>query len=183
MINSRKELKEYIAADNSWYNLWGLKSKIIAVIAHYPDFRLKKFLYYLRKQEYYINTANGNKVKGLLGLYYEGRKNRLGEKLGIEIGPNCFGKGLQIYHGSIIVNSLVRAGENCILHGGNCIGNNGFDKNAPSLGNHVDVGYGATLIGSIQVADDCVIGANALVNKSFTEQGSTIVGIPARKIN
>lgn len=183
MINSKKELKEYIAADNSWYGYCNFKLRIIATIAHYPGWRLKKYLYYLRKQEYYINTANGNKAKGLLGLYYEGQKNRLGEKLGIEIGPNCFGKGLQIYHGSIIVNNLVRAGENCILHGGNCIGNNGFDKGAPSLGDHVDVGYGATLIGNIQVADECVIGANALVNKSFIESGSRIVGIPAKKIN
>jgi serine O-acetyltransferase len=183
MIKSKKELKEYIAADNSWYNPWNFKSKMIAVIAHYPKWQLKKYLFFLRKQEYYINTANGSKFKGLMGIYYEGRKNRLGEKLSIEIGPNCFGKGLQIYHGSIIVNNLVRAGENCVLHGGNCIGNNGFDKKAPVLGDHVDIGYGATLIGNIQVADNCVIGANALVNKSFTESGSTIVGVPARKIN
>lgn len=182
MINSKKELKEYIAADNSWYGHCDFKLRLIAAIAHYPGWRLKKYLYYLRKQEYYINTSNGNKIKGILGLYYEGRKNRLGEKLGIEIGPNCFGKGLQIYHGSIIVNNLVRAGENCILHGGNCIGNNGFEKDAPMLGNHVDIGYGAILIGNIYIADGCVIGANAVVNRSFAESRSTIVGVPAKRI-
>jgi serine O-acetyltransferase len=182
LITSKGELREYIAADNTWYIPWNFKERMLARIAHYPKWRLKKYLIYLRKQEYYINTANGSKIKGFLGLYYEGKKNRLGEKLGIEIGPNCFGKGLQIYHGSIIVNSLVRAGEFCVLHGGNCIGNNGFAKASPQLGNHVDVGYGATLIGDIQIADDCIIGANALVNRSFEETGRIIVGVPAKSI-
>lgn len=183
MITSKKELKEYIASDNTWYIPWTLKEKLIASIAHYPQWELRRFLYFLRKQEYYINTANGNKVKGLLGIYYERRKNILGEKLGIEIGPNCFGKGLQIHHGGIVVNTSVRAGDNCVLHGGNCIGNNGFTNDVPQLGDNIDIGYGAILIGNIRIADDCVIGANALVNRSFEEVGSKIVGVPARKIN
>ena len=183
MITSKNELKEYLEADNSWYNPWNLKEKITAIVAHYPKWRLKRYLYFLRKQEYYINTANGNKIKGLLGIYYEARKNRLGEKLGIEIFPNCFGKGLQIYHAGIIVNSSVKAGEYCVLHGGNCIGNNGFSQDTPTLGDHVDIGYGAVLIGDIQIGDNTIIGANALVNHSFAEPGNKIAGVPARKIN
>ncbi len=183
MIASKTELKEYIAADNVAYRPWNIKGKLLAALVPYPKWRLTKYLYYLRKQEYYINTANGNKLKGLMGIYYESRKNALGEKLGIEIGPNCFGKGLQIWHGNIVVNSLVRAGDNCILHGGNCIGNNGFDKAAPELGDNVDIGYGAVLIGDIRIADNCIIGAQALVNRSFEEKGSKIVGVPAKKID
>lgn len=184
MITSKKELREYIAADNAWYCPSGTKGKLAASIARYPQRELKRYLYFLRKQEYYINTARGNKVKGLLGLYYERRKNMLGIKLGIEIGPNCFGKGLCIYHGgSIIVNTAVRAGENCRLHGGNCIGNKGYDSEVPRLGDNVDIGYGAVLIGDIQIADNAVIGANSLVNRSFAEPGSKIAGVPARKLN
>lgn len=183
MITSKYELKEYIAADNAWYQPKGLKDKLVAVIAHYPQWQLKRYLYFLRRQEYYINTAGGNKLKGFLGIYYEGRKNALGEKLGIEISPNCFGKGLQIWHGNIVVNAAVRAGENCSLHGGNCIGNIGKVDIVPQLGSNVDIGYGATLIGDIRIADGCVIGANALVNHSFEETGSRIAGVPARKIH
>ena len=147
----------------------------------YPSYSLKKFLRYLRKQEYYINTAKDSKLKGLLALYYERKKNKCGTRLGIEIGPNCFGKGLQIYHiGSIIVNPGVRAGENCKLHGGNCIGNNGKTQAVPRLGNNVDIGYGAVLIGDIDVANDVTIGANAVVNRSVYESSSTVVGIPAK---
>ena len=144
---------------------------------------LRKYLYYLRKQEYYINTAKGNKVKGILGLYYERKKNSLGIRLGIEIGPNCFEKGLQIYHtGSIIVNSDVKAGENVKLHGNNCIGNNGISEKVPKIGNNVDIGYGAVLIGDIVIANNVKIGANAVVNHSILEDGCTVVGIPAKII-
>ena len=180
MITSKSDLRDYIQADNSWYCPKGWKEKVVAALARYPQRDLKRFLYFLRKQEYYINTARGNKFRGFLAIYYEGRKNALGSRLGVEIGPNCFGKGIQLWHGNVVVNPSVRAGEGCILHGGNCIGNNGIVDVSPRLGNHVELGYGAILIGDIEIADHCVIGANALVCSSFEEAGSVLVGVPAR---
>lgn len=183
MITSKAELRAYIAADNAWYHPESMKSRMVAAFAAYPQRDIKRFLCYLRKQEYYINTAKGNKLKGLMGLYYERKKNKLGSRLGIEIGPNCFGKGLQIWHGNIVVNASVRVGENCVLHGGNCIGNNGKEDVSPCLGDNVNIGYGAVLIGDIHIANHCVVGANALVNRSFETPGSKVVGVPAHKIN
>lgn len=184
MINSKRELYEFVLADNNWLRPVSIKEKIIERVANYPSYSLRKYLLFLRKQEYYINTANGNKLKGLLGLYFEGKKNRLGMRLGIEIGPNCFGKGLQIYHvGSIIVNPAVRAGENIKLHGANCIGNNGKTDAVPKLGNNVDIGYGAVIIGDIEIADNVIIGANAVVIESILEEGCTVVGIPAKIVS
>lgn len=181
MITSKKEFNDYLLADNNWLLPGSLKEKIIERIANYPSFILKKYMYYLRKQEYYINTARKSKIKGMLGLYYERKKNKLGIRLGIEIAPNCFGKGLQIYHiGSIVVNPAVKAGENVKLHGGNCIGNNGLSDNVPTLGNNVDIGYGAVLIGNIIIADNVKIGANAVVNQSVLEEGCTVAGVPAK---
>lgn len=146
----------------------------------FPPYVIRTYLTFLRKQEYYINTANGSKRKKLMALYYERKKSWLGLRLGIEIAPNCFGKGLCIYHsGSIVVNAAVRAGENCKLHGGNCIGNNGVTQEAPRLGDNVDIGFGAVLIGDIEIANDTIIGANAVVNRSVSEPGSTVVGVPA----
>ena len=40
----------------------------------------------------------------------------------------------------------------------------------------------ACIIGDIIINDNTIIGANALVNKSFSEKNITIVGIPAIKI-
>lgn len=182
MITSKAELREYIEHDNVWYKPVSFKDKLIGRWAKYPAYNLKRYLYFLRKQEFYINTAKGNRLKGLLGLLYERKKNKLGSILGIEIGPNCFGKGLQLYHGNIVINPSVRVGENCKLHGNNCIGNNGIIDVSPQIGNNVDIGFGAIIIGPITLANGITIGANALVNKSFCENESLIAGVPARLI-
>lgn len=181
MITSKKDLKEYIAADNQWLLPKGIKQKTVAVLAKYPTRTLKKYLKYLRKQEYYVNTAKGNKFKGFLAIVYEGKKNKLGQRIGIEIGANSFGKGLNLYHaGNIVINPAVKVGENCSLHGGNCIGNNGLTHDVPVLGNNVDIGFGAVIIGGITIADGVKIGANAVVNRSVTEEDCVVAGVPAK---
>ena len=38
------------------------------------------------------------------------------------------------------------------------------------------------IIGGVQIADDIKIGANAVVNRSFTEPGVTIAGVPAKVV-
>lgn len=183
MIQSKQDLKDHIYSDNLTYMNWSKKQRIVSALAQYPIYALYRFSRYLRLQEYYINTAKGSKIRGFLGLYCEWRKNSIGNRLGIEIGPNCFGKGMTIYHvGSVIVNPAARIGENCRLHGANCIGNNGKDQGVPKIGNNVDIGYGAAVIGDIEIADDVIIGANAVVNRSVTVPGSVVAGVPARVI-
>lgn len=180
MIQSKQDLLEYLQDDNAFFHPKGLKQRLTAMLAAYPLNDLGKYLLYLRKQEYYINTANGKKWRGLMGLYYERKKNRLGLRMGIEISPNCFGKGLSLWHGNIVVNNNARIGEYCTLHGANCIGNNGKNDGVPIIGNNVDIGYGAVIIGDIEIADNVVIGANAVVNKSITTPGCVVVGVPGR---
>lgn len=184
MIKSKEELKEYIASDNSWFVENSFKDKLVFWYGQYPGWKLKKYLKYLRMHEFYYNTATGRHYfKKFLKIFYERKKHRLGSQLGIEISPNCFEKGLTIDHaGSIIINNDAKIGENCRLHGANCIGNNGQSKEAPTLGRNVDVGYGAVIIGNVTIADDIIIGANAVVNKSFTEPGCIIAGIPAKVV-
>lgn len=183
MIQTKQDLKDYLAADNSWYVQKSRKWRFIDAFTAAPSYMLKKFLKYLRKSEYYINNAKGSRWNTYLGYYYLRKKNRLGEKLGIEIGPNCFGKGLSIWHGgSIVVNPGVRAGENCVLRGANCIGNNGTTDENPVLGDHVELGYGAVIIGNVTVAGNTVIGANAVVTRSIQEEGGTYIGAPARMV-
>ena len=122
MIHSRKELKEYIALDNAFSKKQPVKWKIISHYTRRLYNDINRFLYYLRKQEYYINTAQGSKIKGFLGLYFERRKNRLGNRIGLEVPPNCLGKGVTIYHTPIVVNAACKIGDGCKLHGNNCIG-------------------------------------------------------------
>lgn len=110
--------------------------------------------------------------------------NRLGTRLGIETWCNVFGEGLLIYHvaGGIVVNSNARIGKNCHLHGNNCIGNNGKEKEAPIIGDNCTLGVGAKVIGGIKLGNDINIAAGAVVVKSCIEDGVTLAGVPAEII-
>ena len=49
------------------------------------------------------------------------------------------------------------------------------------IGNNVYIGTSARILGNITIADNVVIGANAVVTKSIAEPGITVAGIPAKK--
>lgn len=51
------------------------------------------------------------------------------------------------------------------------------------IGNNVYIRMGARILGDITIADNVVIGANAVVTKSITEPGITVAGIPVKKIS
>ena len=57
------------------------------------------------------------------------------------------------------------------------------DADSPIIGDNVWIGPGAKLFGKIIIGNNCQIGANAVVNKSFEEEGITIAGVPAKKIS
>lgn len=147
-----------------------------------------RFIKLLRKCEFYRykSSKSINPVWKALYWYNRARKNRLGVFIGVEIPENVFGEGLIIHHnGNIVVNGSSKVGKNCQLHGDNCIGNSGKSgqlKDCPVIGDNVDIGVGAKIIGGVTIADDINVGANAVVTKSFYEEGITIVGVPARKL-
>ncbi|GHE39757.1 serine acetyltransferase [Sphingobacterium griseoflavum] len=132
----------------------------------------------LRAEEYY-SFYRPNKV---LRYFYARRKNRLGRKLGFFIPAGCFAEGLKIYHyGSILVNPKTRIGKNCTIHGNCCLGSKGiYPDDSPIIGNNVDIGQGAQVLGGIIIADGVKIGAGAIVTKSVLEPNVTVIGIPAR---
>jgi len=53
------------------------------------------------------------------------------------------------------------------------------ERGAPVIGNRVDIGAGAKILGPIRIGDDAVIGANAVVVHDVPA-GAVAVGIPAR---
>lgn len=113
------------------------------------------------------------------------KKNRIGSRIGVEIDVGTFDRGLIVHHnGSIVVSSNASIGRDCQLHGDNCIGNTGgpVDSGSPIIGDNVDIGVGAKVLGNIRIADNVRIGANAVVVDSFDQPGVVIAGVPARKI-
>lgn len=116
---------------------------------------------------------------------------KLSIKLGFSIPFNTCDYGLGIVHyGLIVINGDARLGKNTRIHCGVNIGASaGFKAKgdtksyAPTIGDNCYIGPGAKLFGPITIGNNCVVGANAVVNKSFLEDGSVIVGIPAKKIS
>lgn len=102
---------------------------------------------------------------------------------GICIPPEALiGKGLLILHyGGIVINSNATLGEFCTISHGVTIGNKKPGGKSPTIGNQVYVCAGAKILGDIDIGDNCVIGANAVLLESIPPN-SVVAGIPARII-
>ena len=57
------------------------------------------------------------------------------------------------------------------------------DRGAPIIGNNVHLCSGCKVIGAIHIADNCVVGANAVVTSDVFEEGITVAGVPAKKVS
>lgn len=181
MIESKADFKKYIAEDMSFYHQYTKRDQFLLRVIQDPAYQIVRYLRFLRKEEYYGNVRKDIAGK-LLHLWYFRRKNQLGNKLGFKIPRNCFGPGLTIYHhGNIIVNETARIGANCRLHGNNCIGNKGNTDSAPVIGDNLDLGFGACVIGDVALGDNVTIGANAVVVKSFPDGNVTLTGVPGKE--
>ena len=90
------------------------------------------------------------------------------------------GRRLLIEHfGGIIVSGDAVIGDDVVIRQGVTIGlRTTGRRGAPVIGNRVDIGAGAKLLGNIRIGDDAVIGANAVV-LCDVPAGALAVGIPA----
>lgn len=90
------------------------------------------------------------------------------------------GRNFVIDHfGAIVVSGFTEFGDNCRIRTGVVIGLSRVDDPcAPVIGNNVDIGAGAKLLGAITIGDNVVIGANAVVVKNVPAN-SIAVGVPA----
>jgi serine O-acetyltransferase len=91
------------------------------------------------------------------------------------------GKNFRIDHfGGIIISGFASFGDNCVIRDGVTVGLRRVDDPvAPQIGNNVDIGTGAKVLGGITIGDDVVIGANAVVLEDVPSN-SIAVGVPAR---
>ena len=113
------------------------------------------------------------------------------------IGPFCeIQKGVRIGERTKVqshsfICELVSIGDDCFIGHGVMFINDTFAKGGPArgdtslwqstrIGHRVSIGSNATLL-PVDVCDDVVIGAGAVVTKSITESG-TYVGNPAKRI-
>jgi serine O-acetyltransferase len=179
VINSYRDLTEFISADKKSQGGGNFIRKVIFS----PVFR---FTVLLRINEYLQNRRVFYPLRIIPKFWFR----RLGVRLGFSVPLNVFDRGLGIVHyGLLIVNPDAQIGKFCRIHAGvNIGGSAGFRKPgdtkryAPVIGNNCYIGPGAKLFGPIHIGDNTVIGANAVVNKSF-KGNCTLGGIPAKIIS
>jgi serine O-acetyltransferase len=93
---------------------------------------------------------------------------------------SVIGPGLRIWHfGGVFVHEKAVIGKNCTLRQGVTIGNRSNDDGAPTLGDEVELGAYAQILGPVRIGHHCKIGALTVVVKDLPE-GATAVGQPTR---
>jgi serine O-acetyltransferase len=90
------------------------------------------------------------------------------------------GRNFIIDHfGGIIISGYAKFGDNCRIRTGVVVGlRRTGDGCAPVIGNNVDIGTGAKLLGPIRIGNNVLIGANAVVLCDVPDN-SVAVGVPA----
>jgi acetyltransferase-like isoleucine patch superfamily enzyme len=177
-----RRFNQFIHAINS-------KTRIITIKILYPDVYFGKNVYL--DEGVRIKAIDGGSVHIGEAVYLD-RNTTIAAKQGkIMIGPRSYvGENVII----VAVNNI-RLGTNSLIaqgvtirdqQHGTEIGTVPFEeqplRTAPVfIGNNVWIGAKATILKGVTIGDSTVIGANALVNRSFPT-GTVAVGVPARVI-
>jgi serine O-acetyltransferase len=120
-------------------------------------------------------------LRKLFSLLYHMAYKFIQVVTGIELPCEAtVGRNFIIDHfGGIIVSGYAKFGDNCRIRNGVVVGLRRIDERyAPIIGNNVDIGSGAKLLGPIRIGDNAIIGANAVVLCDVPAD-SVAVGVPA----
>lgn len=94
--------------------------------------------------------------------------------------------GILVLHPAvgIVISGQCVIGENVTLTGGNVIGaKKKCEPGSFVIGDGCNFGANATLIGPLILGNNITIGASACVVKSCADEGSILMGVPAKKAN
>ena len=124
-------------------------------------------------------------LRAPLSIIYRSLYRKVRNTYGIDLPYTVkLGRRVVIEHQhAIIIHGYCKIGDDCIIRQGVTLGNRYLDKplESPQLGDRVNVGAGAKILGKVYLGDDVNIGANAVV-LSDIPAGQTAVGIPAKII-
>lgn len=103
----------------------------------------------------------------------------VGVSLPVGVKAGC---GLRVWHfGGIFVHVNTVIGQNCTLRQGVTLGNRHNDDQAPVIGDDVEFGAYAQVLGGVRIGNGARIGALSVV-LCDVPSGYTAVGAPARLI-
>lgn len=154
-----------------------MKKLIQSMIQHYNHDKYWK----MREKFTDLNT---NK---LLRYYYLYKIKKMDAFNGASMGTNIDASAIFenrpiLPHGlnGIIVSQYAKIGRNCIVYHQVTIGSK-EDKYAPTIGDNVIIYPHAIIIGGINIGNNAVIGAGAVVTKDVPEN-AVVAGNPAKVI-
>lgn len=120
-------------------------------------------------------------LRKLLSLVYKVLYKLVQILTGIELPCEVvIGRNFVIDHfGGIVISGYAQFGDDCRIRNGVVVGlKNVHEPIAPVIGNNVDIGAGAKVLGNICIGNNVVIGANAVVLIDVPDN-SLAVGVPA----
>lgn len=105
---------------------------------------------------------------------------------GIEIHPGAkIGPGFFCDHGcGVVIGETVEIGCGCTLFHGVTLGGTGKAKckRHPTIGDHVYIGHGATILGPVMIGSHSKIGAQAVIVNRDVPEHCTVIGSPPKII-
>jgi serine O-acetyltransferase len=122
-------------------------------------------------------------LRAPFSLLYRFLYRRARNIYGIELPYSVkLGQRVRIEHqGGVVIHGCAEIGDDCIIRQGVTLGNRYMDRpeEAPIIGNAVNIGAGAKILGNVNVGHRSKIGANAVVLIDVPEDG-VAVGNPAK---
>lgn len=157
---------------SEYVNLFGIRKLVL----------LRALLCYYRTPKYRVVVLIRCSLKSNSTFMKKWYRNKLSVKYGVEMGNNpTIGKNLRIEHfQGLVIGNDVKIGDNCTLYQQVTLGQR--DEMYPTIGNNVIVFAGAKVLGNINIGDNTVIGANAVVLKDVPSN-KCAAGVPARIID
>jgi serine O-acetyltransferase len=120
-------------------------------------------------------------LRKLLSLLYKVLFKFVQILTGIELPCEVtLGRNFIIDHfGGIIISGYAKFGDNCRIRNGVVVGLRRVgEKTAPDIGDNVDIGAGAKVLGPIRIGNNVAIGANAVVLCDVPDN-CVAIGVPA----
>ncbi len=102
---------------------------------------------------------------------------------GIEIHPGAkIGRRFFIDHGAgIVIGETTEIGDDVLIYQGVTLGGTSLEKKKrhPTIGNNVEIGAGAIVLGPIRIGNNVRIAAGSVVVKDVPDN-ATVIGVPGR---
>jgi len=125
--------------------------------------------------------VNHKLLRAPLSILYRGAHRGAITLWGIDLPYNAkIGRRFRIaHHGAVFIGSRAIGDDVTIRHSVTIGLKRKSERLAPIIGNRIEIGPGACIVGDIQVGDDSVVGANTVLAQNVPP-GSTVLGVPAR---